>query len=121
MILFRDRFGSDVEKNSAKINQLNFFNLLAHKLGVIWTENPRVGGSIPPLGTILIVFQSVTRWVARGLSGFVSVASELRLHALDRAEFFPKADVQILGFEVRLRPILLKNSKILNRAKPLAF
>ena len=28
---------------------------------------------IPPLGTILIDFQTVTRWVARGLSGIVSI------------------------------------------------
>jgi len=38
-------------ENIAKINQLNFFNLFVHKPRVIWTENPRVGGSIPPLGT----------------------------------------------------------------------
>ena len=35
------------------------------------TENPRVGGSIPPLGTIFFDFQSVTLWVVRGLSVFV--------------------------------------------------
>jgi len=28
---------------------------------------------IPPLGTILHDFQTVTRWVTRGLSGFVSI------------------------------------------------
>jgi hypothetical protein len=31
------------------------------------TENPRIGGSIPPLGTILLDFQTVIRWVTRGL------------------------------------------------------
>ena len=54
------------------------------ELGVVrcWehlTENPRVGGSIPPLGTIRIDFQTVTRWVARGLSLFVSMSSTDRL------------------------------------------
>jgi hypothetical protein len=31
------------------------------------TENPRVGGSIPPLGTISPDIQRVILWVARGL------------------------------------------------------
>jgi len=38
------------------------------------TENPRVGGSIPPLGTIFLDFQTVTLWVARGLLVLVSIA-----------------------------------------------
>jgi hypothetical protein len=40
-----------------------------------------VGGSIPPLGTILIVFQLVIPWVAGGLSGIVSMAGDLRARA----------------------------------------
>ena len=39
------------------------------------TENPRVGGSIPPLGTIFLDFQSVIPWVTRGLLVPVSMAS----------------------------------------------
>ena len=27
-----------------------------------WTENPRVGGSIPPLGTIFKVIHQLTHW-----------------------------------------------------------
>ena len=43
------------------------------------TENPRVGGSIPPLGTISIDFQTVTLWVAQGLMARVSYAVDLAL------------------------------------------
>jgi len=42
------------------------------------TENPRVGGSIPPLGTILPEFQRVALWVALGLSEFVSMPLSAR-------------------------------------------
>ena len=51
-VQFRDRFGWRTKGKDAKINYFKFFSLQAHKLGVIGTENPRVGGSIPPLGTI---------------------------------------------------------------------
>ena len=45
----RDRFGSDGEESTAKIKQLNFFNLLAYKLGGPGTENPRVGAERRPV------------------------------------------------------------------------
>jgi hypothetical protein len=46
-----------VKREGVKIKPLEIFNLLAHKPGLTATENPRVGGSIPPLGTIPLDFQ----------------------------------------------------------------
>ena len=51
-----------------------YISLLAHNSKGTSTENPRVGGSIPPLGTIFLDFQRVIPWVARGLLVAVSMA-----------------------------------------------
>ena len=62
-----------MKREGVKIKPLEIFNLLAHNPGLTATENPRVGGSIPPLGTISLDFQTVIRWVARGLTIAVSI------------------------------------------------
>jgi hypothetical protein len=48
----RDRFSFWRQRKVTEIKGLKIFDLKAYFGGLISTENPRVGGSIPPLGTI---------------------------------------------------------------------
>jgi hypothetical protein len=73
----RDRFGFRRQRKVTKMNHLEIFNLAVHTGGFTGTENHRVGGSIPPPGTIPPDFQTVIQWVARGLMVAVSVDSRL--------------------------------------------
>ena len=73
----RDRFGFRRQREVTKMNHLEIFNLAVHTGGFTGTENPRVGGSIPPPGTIPLDFHPVIQWVTRGLMVAISIDSRL--------------------------------------------
>ena len=77
-----------------------------------WTENPRVGGSNPPLGTIFQEFLSQQNQTVAVLPSLFLIVTLIQILSRYYQSVTPKSDQRVTGGDVSIRHIPLKRVAI---------